>query len=87
MRIFSSSVPKSQFAYALFLAGRQHASREHWLLRARGTVEDRSLYVSYAKSAHQAYLGSMKLVKELNARSLRRIPDVPMHYAAGSKPF
>lgn len=68
MRVFPQSLPKSQFAVALFQAGRYGAAREHWLLQAKGCVEGRSFYVSLAKSSHRAYMNALQLVTELANR-------------------
>lgn len=68
MRIVPKTLPPSQYAMALFHAGRFAATREHWLLLAKSTVTDRSAYVTYARSAHRAYLNSLRLAQRLYDR-------------------
>ena len=68
MRIIPKALPRSQYAIALFQAGRFAAAREHWLTAAKGTVEDRSFYIGLAKSSHRAYMNALRLVRQLNMR-------------------
>lgn len=68
MRIIPAALPRSQYAIALFQAGRFHAAREHWLLQAKSSIEDQSFYIGLAKSSHRAYMNALRLVRQLNMR-------------------
>ena len=61
-------------AFTAFMAGRYAAMRWHWLSKARsGTEPDlRSMYVSFARSAHASYLKELKRFKHERAEEAER---------------
>lgn len=66
MKIMPNRLPRTQLATAIFHAGRFCAARDHWLLQAKGSIDDRSFYVAYAKSAHRDYMNALRLVSEIS---------------------